>query len=620
MEHAKKLFLEKVAYNLRVSSLISTSKAGSGHPTSCLSAADIMSALFFYAMRYDPQDHKNPNNDRFILSKGHAAPVLYAVYKELGVLTEEDLLGLRNFDSVLEGHPTPRFAYVEAATGSLGQGLSIAVGMSYAAKMDKRDYTTYVLLGDMETTEGSVWEAAEVAAFYKLDNLIGIIDVNRLGQSAPTMHEHNLAGYVQKFQAFGWHTITVNGHNIEDLCTSFDEAKNVFEKPVIIIAETIKGYGINFAANKEGFHGKAFKGEEEDRALEQLYQNFSSIADAYSDYSWLSNVPVKDTLHVIPPILLPEPTYVKGHMLATRKAYGQVLSILGSKEESVVSLDAEVKNSTYAELFEKKHKAQFVQCFIAEQNMVSMGVGMSGLGKIPFISTFACFFTRAYDQVRMAAISKAPLRLVGSHAGVSIGQDGPSQMGLEDIALMRALPNSIVLYPADAVSTYKLVALMANYNAGISYLRTTRMDTPVMYDNDEPFTIGGCNIVRQSRHGDSYACVVAAGVTLFESLKAYEVLKREGVTISVIDLYSIKPLAQDILIRMAKKSGQKVITVEDHYLEGGLGEAVTYALRNTETEIRCLAVKKMPRSGTPQRLMEYEEIDANAIIKAVHGF
>lgn len=618
MEQAKKLFLEKIAYNIRVSSIIATSQAGSGHVTSCLSAADILAALFFYVMRYDPQNHENPNNDRFILSKGHAAPALYAVYKELGILTEKDLLTLRTFDSVLEGHPTPRFKYNEAATGSLGQGLSVGVGMAYAAKMDKRDYTTYVLLGDMELTEGSVWEACEIAAFYKLDNLIGIVDCNRLGQSAPTMYEHDLEKYVQKFEAFGWYTFTVDGHDSAKICKVLDEAKKIMVKPVMIIAKTIKGYGVDLAADKLGFHGKAFIGNERTLALQELHKNFEKIADAYSDYVWLPNIPVADLLPVIPPLSLPEPKYKKGEMLATRKVYGSALAFLGNKEKALVSLDAEVKNSTYAEIFEEKHKHNFVQCFIAEQNMVSMAVGMNARGKIPFVSTFACFFSRAYDQIRMAAIGRAPLRLVGSHAGVSIGQDGPSQMGLEDIALMRALPHSVVLYPSDAVSTYKLVEVMANYNAGISYLRTTRMETPVIYNNEDQFLIGGCAVVRQSQQKVDRVCVIAAGITLHEALKAYEILKQKNILISVIDLYSIKPLAADVLERVAKASDNNVITVEDHYLEGGLGEAVTCALKNTGIKIISLAVTKMPRSGKPEELLAYEEIDANTIVKAVY--
>ncbi|MEX0939884.1 MAG: transketolase [Candidatus Babeliales bacterium] len=608
-------FLEYIAYNVRVSSIKMTTKAGSGHPTSALSAADIVAALFFYAMRFDPKNPNNPNNDRFILSKGHAAPVLYAIWKELGLLSEEDLMTYREIESVLEGHPTLRFSRTEAATGSLGQGLSIAAGMAYVAKMDKKDFYTYCLIGDMESMEGSIWEATEIAAFYKLNQLIGILDCNRLGQSAPTIHEHNVNRYANKFDAFGWHVLIVDGHNMQELMQALDQAKTVKNKPSIIIAKTIKGYGVTKAEDEEGFHGKPFKKENLDKVLNSLEQHFKEAAHYTGGFEWKPTLPEMDSIPKHKPITLPVSDYKKDDKQPTRKAYGQAIAAVGDVSKQAVSLDAEVKNSTYAEIFEEKHPDRFVQCFIAEQNMIGMAVGMARLGKIPFASTFGAFFTRAFDQIRMAAIGQSPLRLTGSHAGVSIGQDGPSQMALEDIAIMRTLPDSVVLYPSDAVSTYKLVELMANRNDGITYLRTTRMATPILYKNDEQFSIGSCKVLHQSDH--DAACVIGAGVTLHEALKAYNQLKMENIYIAVIDLYSIKPLAHEVLLRVGKQAKKRIITVEDHYLEGGIGQAVTYDLRNDNLDIQCLAVEKLPRSGLPEILMHWEKIDSAAIIEAV---
>lgn len=615
MDGALKRFLERKAYNMRVSSIVSTTQAGSGHPTSCLSAADIVSVCFFYAMQFDPEAHDNPNNDRFILSKGHAAPLFYAVYKELGILTEKDLLTLRKFDSVLEGHPTPRFFETEAATGSLGQGLSIGAGIAMSAKMDKRSFTTYVLMGDSEVAEGSVWEAAEVAAFYELDNLIGIIDVNKLGQSTETMEGYDLEDYIAKFKGFGWHTFIVNGHNVEDLADVFDAAKKVRGKPSVIIAKTIKGYGVKSVAGKQGYHGKPFKKEELAHVLTELHDQFAQIADAHITYAWKPKYP-KDEVPPAPhkPVAL-IPHFEKGALIKTREVYGLALKDVGGMVDQIVTLDAEVKNSTFADIFEQAYPERFVQCFVAEQNMVGMGVGFATRGKIPFISTFACFFTRAFDQLRMAGISRSPLRVCGSHAGVSIGEDGPSQMGLEDIAMFRTIPNSVILYPADAVATYKMVGLMANRHEGITYLRTTRGATPVIYGNDELFSIGSCHVLKQTGHDQ--ACIISAGITLFEALKAYDILAKEGISVSVIDAYCVKPLAEDVIARVVKKSGKRFVTVEDHYPAGGLGEAVAMALLNEHVKGKRLAVYHLPRSGSPEELFAYEGINAEAIVKAV---
>ena len=620
MIHEKELinFLEYIAYNLRRWSIIASAQAGSGHPTSCLSAADIVAVLFFYAMHFDPYNYENPDNDRFILSKGHAAPLLYAAWHQLGLVTDQEMLSYRKINSVLEGHPTKRFTYAETATGSLGIGLSVGVGQAMCAKLDKRDYRTYVLLGDSEASEGSVWEAAQLAAHYKLDNLIGIIDVNNLGQTAETMLDYRINQYAAMWEAFGWHVFDVDGHDLPALLNVIDKARHVDGKPVMIIAKTIKGYGVDTVAGLQGFHGKAFTGEKEKEALAALEKKFPGASHYDGRFEWKAKPPHKSITAYTGAstiIQLPPCTYKKTDMVATRKAYGAALALLGDSCDAIVSLDAEVKNSTYADIFESVHPERFFQCFVAEQNMVSMGVGFDCRNRIPFISTFSCFLSRAHDQIRMAAIGNAALRLVGSHCGVSIGQDGPSQMGLEDIAMMRCLPNSVVLYPSDAVSTHKLVEQMARYSDGISYLRTTRMETLVVYDNDEEFPIGGCKVLRQSEH--DVACVVAAGVTLHEALKAYDILAQRNVFISVIDLYSIKPLDAATLISVAKLSKNKIITVEDHYREGGIGEAVISALRNEKFSIQSLAVDHLPRSGKPEQLLAWAGIDADAIVKIV---
>ena len=613
-------FIAYKAYALRYWSIKSTARAGSGHPTSCLSAADIVAVIFFYAMRYDPYHYQNPDNDRFILSKGHAAPLLYAAWHEIGLVTDEEMLSYRMFGSPLEGHPTRRFAYAETATGSLGIGLSVAVGIAACAKLDKRDYRTYVLMGDSESSEGSVWEAVQVAAHYKLDNIICFIDVNNLGQSTETMLDYKIKQYVEIFTAFGWQTFDVDGHNVQNLMEVIDKAHHVVGKPVMIIAKTVKGYGVDFVAGLPNFHGKALTGDKEKEALEQLKKNFpESVHYKDNDFEWKAPHPHPNAMAYVGAttiIMMDGPHYTKGEMIATRKAYGQSLALLGDVCDAVVSLDAEVKNSTYAEIFESVHPERFFQCFVAEQNMIGMGVGFDCRGRIPFISTFSSFFSRAHDQIRMAAIGNAALRLVGSHCGVSIGQDGPSQMGLEDITIMRCLPNSVVLYPSDAVSTHKLVEQMARYGDGISYLRTTRMETPVLYDNDEEFVIGGCKVLRTSEN--DVACVVGAGVTLHEALKAYEILAQQNVFISVIDLYSVKPLDVATLLSVARKSGNKIITVEDHYPQGGIGEAVMHALCNENIIIHSLAVNHLPQSGKPEELLAFEEIDAAAIVNVVN--
>lgn len=614
--------LESKAYQMRVDALRMTTQAGSGHPTSALSAADVVAALFFYRMNYDFANPSYENNDRFILSKGHASPILYAAFKQAGVLTDQDILGYRDFDSVLEGHPTMRFTYTEAATGSLGIGLSIGVGMALYAKMFAKKFCTFVLLGDSEIAEGSVWEAAEIAAYYALNNIVAFVDCNRLGQSCQTIHGYHLERYAAKFKAFGWHVIMVDGHDMVQIMAALDAAQQVDNQPVVILAKTIKGYGIENAEDKQGFHGKVFNAQELPAILDQLKQRFAVAAQLSADPCMhVELVKNKDNqksmLHEDKNVFLdlPAPGYSLNSKIATRKAFGQVLEALGAACEKMVVFDAEVKNSTYTEFFEHTFSDRFVQCFIAEQNMISMAVGFERRGALPFVATFGAFFSRAYDQIRMAAIGQSALRLVGSHAGISIGQDGPSQMALEDIALMRALPQSIVLYPCDGISTYYLTQLMAQYTDGISYLRTTRMETPVLYDASEKFVIGGCKVLKKSAQ-DS-VCVVAAGITVFQALQAYEMLREQGITISVIDLYSIKPLDAVTLVEIVRASGGKVITVEDHYLQGGLGQAVVYELRNHNFSVTCLAVTQLPRSGTPEQLLAWAGIDAAAIVRTI---
>lgn len=612
-------FLAYKALALRVSSILATTQAGSGHPTSCLCATDIVAVLFFYTMRFDPHNPSNPNNDRFILSKGHAAPLLYAVWKELGVLTEEELLTLRAIDSRLEGHPTPRFDRNEAATGSLGNGLGIGLGMALSAQLYKHTFKTYVLLGDSEVTEGAVWEAAELASFYKANNLIAIIDCNRLGQTGQTIDGWDTDRYARKFAAFGWHTITIDGHDLNQIMQALDEAQTIHDKPTIIIAQTKKGYGVTIAEDQDDFHGKPFTVSQVPAILQELAQRFSfgaSYPENPDQYTWHPTIPETDRTEKMGPVRLPEPVHALGEKIATRKAYGLALAAAGLVCPDIVSLDAEVKNSTFAQTFETLFPERFYQCFIAEQNMVNMGIGFAARGAIPFISTFAAFFARAYDQLRMAAIGKVPLRLAGSHVGVSIGADGPSQMGLEDIAMMRALPDSIVLYPCDAISTYKLVEQMANYTDGISYLRTTRESTPVIYGHTTEFSIGGCKVLHHQPNTDQ-VCIVAAGITVHEALKAHELLKAQGIMTAVIDLYSVKPLDHETLIRVAQASGNRIITVEDHYLEGGLGQAVVYELCNTNITVECLAVRELPRSGEPQELLARYGIEAQAIVEKV---
>ncbi len=620
----QKQFLEYIALQLRIDSVRSTSAAGSGHPTSCLSAADIISALFFSVMHFDKTDPNNPGNDRFILSKGHAIPVVYAAYKHLGVITDEQLLELRKFDSPLEGHPTPRFPYNEAATGSLGQGLGVGVGFALASRLDGVKNTTYVMLGDGEIAEGSVWEAAEIAAKENLANLVAVVDCNRLGQSEPTLHQHHVDTIANKFAAFGWDTYAVDGHSIDEILAALEAAKEN-KSPTMIVAKTFKGYGLDDREDKNSFHGKPHKPAELDGAVAALSARFGDAANYSGETNYTPPLPTKTNAKPSPaPLVLDlasDPSKEKfalGEKLATRKAFGHALAALGRVSQEVVVLDGDVKNSTFTQTFQDEFPDRFIQCYIAEQNMVSTATGLTLRGKISFAATFACFLTRAFDQIRMAGIGRVPLRLSGSHCGVSIGEDGPSQMGLEDLGMMRSVPNSVVLYPSDAVSTYKLVGHMANYTEGMSYIRTTRSDTPVLYAHDEQFEIGGSKIVRQSE-SDSVV-IVAAGITLHEALSAHKQLLAQGVNVAVLDCYSIKPLDVNTLRKLASKSKNRVIVVEDHYQAGGLGEAVTHALVNDNVHVEHLFVNNISRSGTPAQLLADAGIDAKSIIDNFNNF
>ena len=599
--------LKGIANQLRIHSIEATTAAGSGHPTSCCSAADVVAALFFGHMKYDAKNPHYYNNDRFILSKGHAAPLLYAAWAENGFVPIPELLKLRQFGNDLEGHPTPRLAFADVATGSLGQGLGVGVGMALAARQDKLDYNTYVLLGDGEIAEGSVWEAASLAGIYKLSNLIAIVDANRLGQSQATAFGHDIGVYVKRFQAFGWRVETLeDGHDMEEIMEVLSGV-GINDQPLAIIAKTYKGAGVSFLQDKDNWHGKPLNKEEAAAAIAELAPSAKSGLNVA--------IPAPTALpapNLAAPAGYPAISYKLGDSIATREAYGTALVRLGEADPRINAMDGDTKNSTFAEKFFKKFPERSTECFIAEQNLVAVAVGYATRGHVPFASTFATFFTRAADQIRVAGISQSNLKLVGSHVGISIGEDGPSQMALEDLAMMRAVVGSTVLYPAEAVATEKLLEQMATVK-GVCFLRTSRPKTPVIYGNDEKFPIGGAKVLRT---GDKVT-VVGAGVTLFEALKAADSLKAEGINVTVIDAYSIKPLGKKEILAEAKKTNNTVITVEDHYSEGGLGDAVAGELSSEGIKVHKLAVVGIPRSGHAAELMAAFGIDAAAIVKKV---
>ncbi len=607
--------LHDKATQLRIDSVRATTEAGSGHPTSCASAAEIVSVLFYSVMRYDPTNPRRPDADTFVLSKGHAAPLLYAAWAEAGFMPREKLLTLRKFGSDLEGHPTPRLPFVDVATGSLGQGLAAAVGMAYhGAKLRPSDRRVYVLMGDGESAEGSIWEAAQWATFHRLGNLCATIDINRLGQSEPTILQYELETYRRRWEAFGWQALTVDGHDIPALLAAYEKAAGTEGRPTIVLAHTIKGRDLGEIEGAEGWHGKPLPKDMADRVVADLEKRMSGASDP-----WRPLLPTG-----APPSAPSQPAQkqesarpayeVGGKEVATRKGFGDGLSALAPVDPRVVVLDGDVKNSTYTEEFEKVAPDRFLQGYIAEQNMVGMAMGLAARGHVPFASTFACFLTRAYDFIRMAAISNLSLKLVGTHAGVSIGEDGPSQMGLEDLAMMCAQPNATVLYPADATSSWRATWLLAN-QPGLCYMRAGRPASPVLYGPDEKFAIGRCKVLRHSE--EDRALVVAAGVTVAEALQAYDILRGQGITIRVIDLFSVQPIDREELVKSTLQAGGIVITVEDHYDHGGIGDAVFAALAGEPFRGRKLAVREIAHSGKAAELLQKFGIDARGIVSAV---
>jgi transketolase len=599
--------LNELAQQLRVDSIRCSAAAGSGHPTSSMSAAELMAVLTARHFRYDFERPEHPGNDRFVLSKGHASPLLYAAYKAAGAINETELMTYRKLGSRLEGHPTPRrLPWVETATGSLGQGLPVAVGIALAGKrLDRTGYRVWVMCGDSELAEGSVWEAAEHAAYEHLDNLTAIVDVNRLGQRGPTRHGHDLDAYARRFAAFGWHTIEIDGHDVDAVDRAYGEAASTKGQPTVILARTLKGKGVEAVQDREGLHGKPLK--DADEAIAELGGPRHLRVE-------VPEPPAARMLHAVRTGHLELPRYDIGDEVATRDAFGQALAALGGARGDVVALDGEVGDSTRTEFFAKEHPDRFFECYIAEQQLVAASVGLASRGWVPFASTFAAFFTRAHDFVRMASISGAGINLAGSHAGVAIGRDGPSQMGLEDLAMMRAVHGSTVLYPCDANQTAKLVGTMADLE-GVRYLRTSRGGTPVVYSPTEDFPVGGSKVLRAS--DDDRLTVVAAGITVHEALKAADALGREGIPIRVIDLYSVKPVDRRTLREAAERTGC-LLTVEDHHAEGGLGDAVLDAFADGRPVPRLvrLAVRDMPGSASPEEQLHEAGIDAEAIAAA----
>lgn len=599
----------ELAQQLRVDSIRCSTEAGSGHPTSSMSAADLMAVLLAGHLRYDFRNPKDPHNDHLVFSKGHASPLLYAIFKAAGAISDDELMSLRKFGSRLEGHPAPVLPWVEVATGSLGQGLAIGVGIALAGKyLDRLPYRVWVLSGDSEMAEGSVWEAIEHAAFYALGNITCVLDVNRFGQRGQTMLGWNTAAYVARAEAFGWQTLEIDGHNVEEIDAAYRQAVTPSDTPTLIVARTKKGKGASVVEDKDGWHGKALSKEQAEQAIKELGGPRSVTVQVHTpDAGRPPSRPAPQPLHL--------PTYKVGESVATRRAYGDALKAVGAARPEVVALDGEVNNSTYAEEFAEAYPERYFEMYIAEQQMVAAAVGLQTRGWVPFASTFAAFLTRAYDFIRMGAVSRANVKLCGSHAGVSIGQDGPSQMGLEDLAIMRAVEGSTVLYPCDPNQTAQLVAQMVD-RPGIVYLRTTREKTHVIYPVDQRFVIGGSAVLRQSDRDQ--AAVVAAGITVHEALKAQAQLAESGIAVRVIDAYSVKPIDGETLARAARDTGGLVV-VEDHWAEGGLGEAVLSALAGSTPfpRITHLAVRKMPGSGTPDELLDAAGISARHIVRAV---
>ena len=596
--------LDEAGQQLRVDSVRCSAAASSGHPTSSMSAADLMAVLLARHLRYDFADPRAPGNDHLIFSKGHASPLYYSMLKMAGAITDEELLSYRQSGSLLEGHPTPRLPWVDVATGSLGQGLPIGVGVAIAGRdLDQLPYRVWVLCGDSELAEGSIWEAAEYAGHAALDNLTVIVDVNRLGQRGPTRHGSDTGAYARRFAAFGWHTMEIDGHDIEAIDAAFGAATEHAVQPTVILARTKKGRGVAAVEDREGAHGKPLP----------------DPADAIRELGGERHLHIDVTRP--PPDLRPRrfpvsdgrlPAFDPGSMVATRTAVGKALAALGDTRPEVVVLDGEVSDSTRTQYFADAHPYRFFEYYIAEQQMIAAAVGMQVRGWIPYASTFAAFLSRAYDFIRMAAISRASIRLAGTHAGVAIGQDGPSQMALEDIAALRAIPGSTVLYPCDANQAARLTAAMADIS-GVSYLRASRGDTPVIYDRNEEFPVGGSKVLRSSP--DDQVTIVAAGVTVHEALAAADLLAQDSVSVRVIDAYSVKPIDAATLRQAVSETG-RILTVEDHWPEGGLGDAVLSALAvgaRTLPVVRKLAVQQMPGSATPAEQLQLAGIDMVSI-------
>ncbi len=602
----------ELGQQLRVDSVRASTSAGSGHPTSSMSAADLMAVLVGRHLRYDWDHPDHPGNDHLIFSKGHASPLLYSIYKAVGVVSDEELMtGYRRFGSRLEGHPTPVLPWVDVATGSLGQGLPDGVGALAGKYLDEAPYRVWVLCGDSEMAEGSMWEALDKASHYKLANLIAIVDVNRLGQSGPTELSWDTDAYRRRAEAFGARVYAIDGHDVAAVDQAIARAGDLSgERPAVILARTRKGRGFSEVEDREGWHGRPFPSDMAERAVIELggERNLAvrgpRPAEAGPARLDRSRAEVKP------------PVYDRGQNVATRKAYGETLAALGARHD-VVAMDGEVSNSTYAYLFAQAHPGRYFEMYIAEQQLVAAAVGVGVRGYRPFASTFAAFFTRAYDFIRMAAISRASICLVGSHAGVEIGADGPSQMALEDLAMMRSVHGSTVLYPSDATSTAALVQAMADLD-GVSYLRTTRGAYPVLYDATATFPVGGSKVLRFA--DDDQVTLIGAGVTLDACLAAADQLRDEGVSARVIDLYSVKPVDAPTLTAAAAATRGRMVIAEDHHPEGGLGSAVLEALAGTpELAVTHLAVSEMPGSGTSEELLDAAGISASHIADAARG-
>jgi transketolase len=615
---AKLAQLAVLARRIRRYSILCTTRAGSGHPSSSMSAADVITALFFgtpLGLRYDFNQPKRLDNDRFVLSKGHAAPLLYSAWATAGLISESDLLSLRRLDSIYEGHPTPRIPWIDVATGSLGQGLPNAVGMAvFLKQVVHSPARVFVLCGDGELAEGANWEAAPVAAEHGLGSLTVFVDANRLGQSGPTRFGRDLHHYAEQFSTAGWETLVIDGHDLLACVLAVQYAGRADRvKPLAVLARTEKGHGVSFIADHEGWHGKALDEAQAKAALAELGADDPSVHGEISR-------PSGPALPLPPPSVAPlaAPSFPADKPIATRRAFGDALKLLGDRHPEVLVFDGDVKNSTYTEVFEKAHPDRFVESYIAEQAMVGMAAGAGAIGATPWAATFAAFLTRAYDQIRMAALSQSNLKLCGSHAGTHIGEDGASQMGLEDLAMMRAVHGSTVAYPADPYATIALVKELSE-RPGVCYLRTTRAATPVLYGPQESFPIGGSKTLRQS---DRDVCViVAAGITLHEALRAHELLKGEGLLIRVIDCYSVKPIDTMGLREAARCSQHRVLVVEDHWVEGGLGDAVLAVFGESGgTRVKKLAVNALPHSGKPEELLELYGLSASCITAAVQKF